>query len=273
MIEARNLRLGYRDSTVLDGVSIEVCAGDLLAIIGPNGAGKTTLLRALGGLHRPSGGSVNLDGRAIEQLSCAERARRVAIIEVDAAPVTDMTVREIVMQGRLPHRAWWRWTTQEDDDGIVEGALGRTSLLSLAEREFETLSSGERQRVWVAMALAQEAPALLFDEPTTHLDLRHALEVLALLRALSREGSAVCVVLHDLNLAAAFADRIALLGQRRLLACASAEAVFREDLLSKAYETPIVVRRDDGGLFAFAQISHQSRQEQSSEHTEHHIDR
>lgn len=252
MIEARDLRLGYGDRVVLDGISLRLQAGELLAIIGPNGAGKTTLLRALGGLHAPQRGSVEVDGEEVAQLGTQARARRIATIEVDNAPLPNVSVREAVAQGRLPHRPWWRWTPLAGDETIVDAALGRTQLADFAGRPLEALSSGERQRVWVALALAQQAPNLLFDEPTSHLDLPQAARILALLRGLADEGVAVAIVVHDLNVAAAHADRIALLGDGTLLAFDVPERVFDEGLLSRAYGVPIAVRREDGMLLAFA---------------------
>ena len=263
VIQARDLRLSHGEAVVLDAVSIDVPAGELLAVIGPNGAGKTTLLRALGGLHHPQAGRVWMNGRSVESMPAAQRARNVAIIEVDAMPLTDMSVREIVTQGRLPHRPWWRWTSREEDEAIVERSLTRTGLCELEERSFETLSSGERQRVWIAMALAQEAHVLLLDEPTTHLDLRHAIEVLQLLRELARDGAAVGIVLHDLNMAAMYADRIAILGEGKLLAAGTVNEVFRDELLSRAYQTPITVRHDEGGVFAFPALVSRARAVQS----------
>ena len=252
MIDARNLQLSYDDRIVLEGVSLQLRAGELLAIIGPNGAGKTTLLRSLGGLHAPVHGAIEVDGETVTQLGAHARARHVALIEVDNAPLPNVSVREAVAQGRLPHRPWWRWTPLPEDDAIVDAALARTELAGCAERTLDALSSGERQRVWVALALAQQAPNLLFDEPTSHLDLPHAARILALLRQLANEGVAVAIVVHDLNVAAAHADRIALLGDGKLLAFDVPERVFEEELLTRAYGVPIAVRREDGILLAFA---------------------
>jgi ABC-type cobalamin/Fe3+-siderophores transport system ATPase subunit len=254
MIEARGLRLAYGPSVVLDGVSMQLADGELLAIIGPNGAGKSTFLRALGGLHVPAAGDVLVDRIPIRELSAQSRARRIALIEVEGTGVVNVMVREAVAMGRLPHRPWWRWTPLAEDEGIVDAALGRTQLLDRSNRALDALSSGERQRVWVALALAQEAPNLLFDEPTSHLDLRHATSILSLLGSLADDGAAVAIVVHDLNLAAAHANRIALLGEGTLLACDTPERVFDEELLSRAYGVPIAVKREEDGLFAFAAV-------------------
>jgi iron complex transport system ATP-binding protein len=247
VIEARALTLAYT-SVVLEDVTLSVRTGELLAIVGPNGVGKSTLLRSLAGIQTPLRGTVSVDGEHIAHMAPQTRAKHVTLVEVDEVTVGEMTVREAVALGRLPYRPWWRWSQAANDEAIVAGALERTDLAAQADRPLEALSSGERQRVWVALALAQQAPNLLFDEPTSHLDLRHATRMLSLLRELASDGAAVVIVVHDLNLAAAHADRIALLGTGRMLACDVPEQVFVEDLLSTAYATPIVVRRIDGML-------------------------
>ncbi len=150
-------------------------------------------------------------------------------------------VREAVALGRLPHRPWWRWTADARDEAIVEAALARVELSAFADRQIATLSSGERQRVWIATALAQRAPTLLLDEPTSHLDLAGAYATLDTLRGLADDGAAVAVVLHDLNLAVASADRVVLVGDGRLLADGTVAEVFRSDLL-----TPRLRRGDRG---------------------------
>lgn len=270
MIDAQDLTLAYGSTVVLENVSMRLDDGELLAIVGPNGAGKSTLLRALGGLHAPLGGSVTVRGRPVAHMSPQERARNLALIEVDNTPLANVSVREAVAQGRLAHRPWWRWSELPEDEAIVEAALERAQLRDRADRSIDALSSGERQRVWVALALAQQAPALLFDEPTTHLDLRHAMRILSLLRDLADGGTAVALVLHDLNVAAAHADRVAVLGEQTLLACDVPERVFQEDLLSTAYGAPIVVRRDDGILTAFARPPQRKRKEGTTWEASHH---
>jgi iron complex transport system ATP-binding protein len=253
VIAARNLTLAYGSHVVLENVSMRIEDGELLGIIGPNGAGKSTLLRALGGLHSPLRGDVSVDGEILSRMNAPMRARHVALVEVDTFPVPNVTVREAVAQGRISHRPWWRWTELPEDQLIVDGALERTQLLDRIDRSIEALSSGERQRVWVALALAQRAPNLLFDEPTSHLDLRNAMRVLSLLRDVADGGAAVAIVLHDLNLAAAHADRIALVGDGTLMACGAPERVFDAGILSRAYGTPICVRREGETLLAFAE--------------------
>jgi iron complex transport system ATP-binding protein len=251
VIEARGLVLGYRERVVLCGVDLALRAGELVAIVGPNGSGKSTLLRALAGALVPQAGTVTIDGLPARELAADARARRVALVAAEDVADDDTLVREAVALGRLPHRPWWRWTADPRDEAIVENALARVELSAFAERPIATLSSGERQRVWIATALAQRAPTLLLDEPTSHLDLGGAYATLDTLRGLADEGAAIAVVLHDLNLAVASADRVVLVGDGRLLADGAVDDVFRGDLLSRAYGAEIaVVRTTDGGTVA-----------------------
>jgi iron complex transport system ATP-binding protein len=251
MIDASGLVLGYRDRVVLRDVDVVLGAHELVAIVGPNGAGKSTLLRALAGALPPQRGTVRVDDRPAHALSAAERARHVALVVAEENADGDVTVRDAVAMGRLAHRPWWRWNGGPEDDAIVEAALERVALIPLAERFLDTLSSGERQRVWIATALAQQSPTMLLDEPTSHLDLAAAYATLDILHDLAADGAAICVVLHDLNLAVACVDRVILVGDGTVLADGPVDAVFRGELLSRAYGAEIAVRRTtDGAMVA-----------------------
>jgi len=247
VIEARALVLGYGERRVLHDVDIVLRSGEFVAIVGPNGCGKSTLLRALAGLLAPQQGTVLVDGAPVHALSPAARARHVALVAAEENADGDVTVRDAVAFGRLAHRPWWRWNGGPNDDAIVAAALERVELTALAERPLETLSSGERQRVWIGTALAQQAPTMLLDEPTSHLDLAGAYATVDILRSLVRDGAAIAVVLHDLNLAVAAVDRVILVGDGTVLADGPVDAVFRSELLTRAYGAPIVVRRTTDG--------------------------
>lgn len=252
MIAVADVALAYGGCRILEDVSFAIAPGELLALVGPNGAGKSTLLRALAGTQPLDHGAITVDARAIASLAPRQRGRIAALVEAEGAQPDGMTVGEVVAMGRLPFRPWWRWTSSEDDRAAVERALARLGLCDMAQRPFEQLSSGERQRVWIALAVAQDAQTLLLDEPTSHLDMKHAFEALTLVRSLVADGHAAVVVLHDLNLAAAFADRIALLGERTLLAWGSPVEVLDEARLSRAYGMPIAVRYEpDGRVVTF----------------------
>jgi iron complex transport system ATP-binding protein len=253
MIDVRDVALAYGGCRILTDISLTVAAGELIALAGPNGVGKSTLLRAIAGTRPPAAGTIAVDGRPIAALGARERGRTIALIEADGPLPDRMTVADVVAGGRLPYRPWWRWSSTPDDRRAVDAAIERTEIASLRDRPFAQLSSGERQRVWIALAVAQDTRVLLLDEPTSHLDIRHTFETLGLVRRLVATGKSAVVVLHDLNVAAAFADRIALLGARTLVACGPPAAVFDEALLARVYGIPIAVRRDpDGALYAFA---------------------
>jgi iron complex transport system ATP-binding protein len=220
--------------TILSDVGLTLEPGRFVGLVGPNGAGKTTLLRLLAGLIVPTQGQVTLDGRPLSGLAREERARRIAALFQGAGVGWPMTVHEIVALGRLPHRRAFA-PLAEADEVAVERAMARTDIAHLAARAEPTLSSGERMRALLARALAVEAPWLLVDEPVTALDPAHQLDAMALLRGVSRDGTGVVAVLHDLTLAARFCDRIVVLAGGRLVADGTAEEALTDSLLTEAF--------------------------------------
>jgi iron complex transport system ATP-binding protein len=235
LIELRDVRLEVGGRTLLRDINAGVGKGEFVALLGRNGAGKTTLLRAIAGLHRVGSGAISIDGTSSAQLRALDRAKRVAFVTGDEVFLEALLVRDVVSIGRFAHHRWWQWNAEPADDEAVDRALAAVRVDAFAQRLFSTLSAGERQRVWLALGLAQETPILLLDEPTSHLDVGVAHEILALLRALAKEGRAVVCALHDINEAAEYADKIALLGDGKLLALAPPEAVLTEALLFEAY--------------------------------------
>ncbi len=244
MIVADGVSVAYGPRVVLRDVSLEVRAGEVVALVGPNGAGKSTLLRVLSGEHRSITGEVRYDGRAIGSLKLIDLARRRAVVPQQSALDFPFKVREVVLMGRTPHVHRLGATNDEE---VVARSLSAVGLDSFGERSYLHLSGGERQRVHLARALTQIAEpvesgrALLLDEPVANLDLAHQHRVLDVARKLAGEGVAVLVVLHDLNLAAQYADRIAILARGSVCACGTPATVLTEDQLSSVYETPVTV--------------------------------
>ncbi len=236
MIELHDVALRVGDRPLLAQVEARVVTGEFLALLGPNGVGKTTLLRAFAGLHPLDAGTILIDGTPTTQFSSAERARRTAFVTGDEVLLDALCVSDVVSIGRYPHHRWWQWQTRCDDDRAVAAALAAVGMQAFGSRPFSTLSAGERQRVWIALGLAQQTTVLLLDEPTNHLDVRVAHDILGLLRNLARAGKTVVCALHDLNEAAAYADRIALLGGGTLLALREPHALLSDPLLEDVYQ-------------------------------------
>ncbi|KOU57526.1 hemin ABC transporter ATP-binding protein [Streptomyces sp. MMG1533] len=230
-----HVRLGSRE--VLDGVSVTVRAGEVLALVGPNGAGKSTLLGALAADLPPAAGVVRILGRPATRWSAPELALRRAVLPQSAALSFPFRVEEVVRMGRAP----WAALGMEDDDAAVAEAMAATEVTAFAVRPFSALSGGERARVALARVLAQRAPLLLLDEPTAALDLRHQELVLRVCRERARAGDAVVVVLHDLGLAAAYAHRVAILHAGRVAAEGAPAEVFSDRLLTEVYDQPVEV--------------------------------
>jgi len=219
---ARDLRVQFGDHRVLDGVSFELRPGQLVLLAGRNGAGKSTLLRLLLGALRPGSGRVDLHERPLSEWQSLVRAREIAFVPQDAENPFEFTGRELVTMGRHPHRQRSR-ALLPDDLSAIERALAAVDATTLADRPVTTLSGGEQRRIAVARALATEAPLLLLDEPTSNLDLEHALQLVGLLRKLAAAGRGVLVASHDLNLLAPHCDRVVLLHAGKVFADARPE--------------------------------------------------
>ena len=250
MLEARNLSAGYPGRAVLAGVSLAAQPGRVLALLGPNGCGKSTLLRTMAGLLPPLGGEVLLDGR--RDYSPRQAAQRVAYLP-QSRTAPNITVRRLVLHGRFPYLSYPRRYGREDYE-TVDRALAAADALDLADRPLPELSGGQRQKAYLAMALAQETEAILMDEPTTFLDIRHQLEVLALVRRLAEEGRGVVLALHDLCLALTAADDVAVLGEGRLLALGGPEAVYQSKVLERVMGVRLDRSEGPGGRRYFCQL-------------------
>ncbi|MBR2047589.1 MAG: ABC transporter ATP-binding protein [Oscillospiraceae bacterium] len=216
MIELRNATLGYPGKTVLRDVTLSFPAGQITVLLGPNGSGKSTLLKAILGLSQLQDGAILVQGKPLEAWDSAALARQVACLP-QSRRVPDMTVERLVLHGRFPYLRYPR-RYRPQDRAAARQAMEQVGILEYAGQELKTLSGGTRQKAYIAMALAQDTAAVLLDEPNAYLDLAHQLQLMALCRDLARQGKAVVVVLHDLNLALQYADRIALFANGTLLA-------------------------------------------------------
>lgn len=240
MLKIQNLSASYHGHQVLHDVSFNVNNGEVLALIGPNGAGKSTIIRAVSGVI-PSTGSVRTNGDDFHSLDPMQRARYMAVVPQAISLPPAFTVWETVLMGRTPYLGFLGHASSLDEE-LARGALSRVHALGFADRRVGELSGGEAQRILLARALCQSTPILLLDEPTAHLDLQYQVSLLELIRDLAhRENLAVLIALHDLNLAARYTDRVALLVGGHLKAIGTPRDVLTPELISNAYCLPINV--------------------------------
>ena len=236
--------LGYRDREVITGLSLTVPPGKITVIVGANASGKSTLLRAMSRLLVPRDGQVLLDGASVHRMRAKELARTLGLLPQSPIAPEGITVSDLVGRGRNPHQSRFaRWS--HDDDSAVAEALEATDTLALADRAVDELSGGQRQRVWIAMALAQRTDVLLLDEPTTFLDVSHQVEVLDLLTDLNRSrGTTIVMVLHDLNLAARYADHLVAIADGTVHAAGAPDEVLTEALVASVFGMPSTIVAD-----------------------------
>jgi iron complex transport system ATP-binding protein len=235
-LEAHSVSVAYGDRTVVAGVELRVPVARISVIVGANASGKSTLLKALARLLTPKSGTVLLDGVDIHSQPSRRVARVLGLLPQNPIAPDGIAVAELVGRGRYPHQSLLRrWSAT--DDAAVASALELTSATDLADRSIDELSGGQRQRVWIAMALAQETEVLLLDEPTTFLDVTHQIEVLDLLTDLNRtRGTTIVVVLHDLNLAARYADHLFAMRAGRLVASGPPREIITEQLVREVFD-------------------------------------
>lgn len=244
---ANGARIGVRDVDVslgevdvLENISVTVEPGELVGLVGPNGSGKTTLLRTISGALSPTRGSVTVDGTDLHDRSSKAASRLVAVVPQDTNLSFSFDVRTVVEMGRYPHRSRFSPPT-ENDRAHVERALERTETAAFADRPVDEVSGGERQRVVLARAIAQDTPVLLLDEPTASLDVNHQIETLELVRDLVEDGTTVVAAIHDLDLAARYCDRLVALGDGSVLEAGPPESVLTADTLESAFDVTATV--------------------------------
>jgi iron complex transport system ATP-binding protein len=241
VIRAEGVELALGGSDVLDGVDLRVGEGEFVGLVGPNGAGKTTLLRCINGVLEPDSGAVTVDGRRVGETPADAVSRLVATVPQDGSVAFDFPVERVVEMGRTPHRSRLDWS---DGSDAVERAMERTGVATFRDRDVGSLSGGERRRVLLARALAQETPALLLDEPTASLDIDHQVRMLGLVADLVAEGRTALAAIHDLELAARFCDRVCLLARGEIRAAGPPAEVLTADALEAVFGTDAAVGVD-----------------------------
>ena len=248
MVEVRELRVGYAGTPVVHGVDLDVAPGTVTSIIGPNGSGKSTILKAVTRTV-PATGTVRIAGLATQTMSRRAMARVVGMLGQSRETPTDMTVEELVSLGRSPHRPWFH-PLSPTDRRIVTEVIEQAGLTDFRDRTVTTLSGGEAQRAWIAMALAQRPQVLLLDEPPTYLDIAHQVEVLDLVRQINRAtGLTVVMVLHDLNHAGFYSDHLIVLDQGTVVDVGTPAQVLRTDLIQSVYGIPVEIDYPTGGAW------------------------
>lgn len=235
MLRVNQLTISRQGTTLLDNISCELNSNKLIALVGHNGSGKSTLIKALAGEMSVNGGSISLDERHIADYSNKELAQQMAYLPQQLPDAAGFTVRELVMLGRYPHQKWLQKPSQVDKDK-VEQAMRTTQVEAFAERTTTTLSGGERARVWLAMCLAQDTRYLLLDEPLAALDMHYQLEVIQLIRRLvDEQGLSVIIIVHDINLAAQYADRVIALKNGRICHNGTIKSTMQPDILRSIF--------------------------------------
>jgi len=245
MLEIRNLTCGYDAKFILQDINFKIEEKEFVGIIGPNGSGKTTLLRAITKIMRPQNGSIIFEGKDLKSLSFRELAKRIASVTQNWETDLKMTVEEFVLLGRIPHLKKWQFLETNVDEEVAKKSMSLTDTFKFKDRPLESLSAGERQLVVTARALTQEPKLLLLDEPTSHLDIAHQVQILDLIKRLNKKnGLTVMIVLHDLNLASEYCERLVLLNNGLIHKIGKPEEVLTYSIIEEVYKTMVVVEKN-----------------------------
>jgi len=245
VLKVNNLTCGYANKTILKDISFELDRGDFVGVIGPNGSGKTTLLRAMTKVIKPYSGTVSFAGKLISRMNFKEAARNIAVVCQDANPYFDISVEEFVGLGRIPHQSKFEFLETKEDEKIIFQAMEMAGILEFRKRLLKNLSGGERQLAVIAKALAQQPKLLLLDEPTVYLDISHQVYILDLIRRLNKEKKvSVLIVLHELNLASEYCQRLILLNNGSVEKIGTPQEVLDYRVIEQVYKTTVVVQKN-----------------------------
>lgn len=243
-LSVENLKFGYKKELVLKDISFKIKKGEFVSIIGPNGSGKSTILKLLNHLYSPKIGEILIEGKNINSFRRKDLARKMALVPQDTFLDYEFTVEDVVLMGRHPHKKRFH-KDNEDDLRIVEEALELTNTTDLRDKLINEISGGERQRVIIARALAQNPSIILLDEPTSHLDINHQIEILNLLKKLNEEkDTTIIVVIHDINLASRYSDNLILVHEGEIMDIGSPEKVITEKNIKEIYNLDVIIEKN-----------------------------
>jgi iron complex transport system ATP-binding protein len=244
-ILAQSLSIAYEDTMIIDDLALTIPKNKITTIIGGNGCGKSTLLKGMGRILKPKKGIIYLNGKDIKELSTKEIAKKMAILPQSPTAPTGLTVAELIAYGRFPHQRGLGKLTQEDKE-VISWAIQSIGLEGEEQTPVDSLSGGQRQRVWIGMALAQKTDLILLDEPTTYLDMSYQLEVLELLEQLNKkEDCTIVMVLHDLNLAARFADYMVAIHKGKIIGMGTPKEMMTPDILKRTFQIDATIVTDE----------------------------
>ncbi|MBU2895451.1 Fe(3+) dicitrate ABC transporter ATP-binding protein FecE [Vibrio hepatarius] len=243
MLETKNLSVAYGKQTIIANLSVAIPKGKITALVGPNGCGKSTLLKTLVRINKAKSGEVLLEGKILSSYGDKALARSLSLLPQILVNPEGITVRKLVEYGRSPYVSHWGRLAQVDKD-IVEQAMRDTGVLAFADKPVDSLSGGQRQRAWIAMVVAQDTDVVMFDEPTTYLDMSHQVELMKLIQQMNAKGKTVVVVLHDLNQACRYCDHLVVLKQGEIVEEGSPDEVMTQTLLSDVFDLKANVFRD-----------------------------
>lgn len=241
IIRVKDLVYTYGKVKALDGLTFEINRGEFVGLVGPNGSGKTTLLKCLSKLYTPQEGSIQLDGRDLRKLSQSEGAKIYAVVPAEFSMDMNITINDTVLLGRYPYleSLWWE---KERDEKIALDAMEKFNVLDFGNRKLGELSSGEKQRVLIAKAIAQEAKVLLIDEPVAHLDLGYQMGIMEMLKGLANDGVTILAAMHELNLAVKYCDKLIVLDKGKVVACGKPGEIVTQKLIEDVYGVKAIIQ-------------------------------
>lgn len=244
MISTKNLKVGYEEKVIIEGLNVRVNKGEVLSIIGPNGCGKSTLLKTLCRMIKPMSGNIFIEDEDIRKIKNKTISQKICLLSQHNSPPLDLTVEELVYFGRMPHKKWYETRTTEDRK-IVDWAIENTGLTKYKNTPIGGLSGGERQRAYIAQALCQKPEVLLLDEPTTYLDISYQLELMELVREINKKFNiTIIMVLHELNQASKYSDRLIMMKNGKIVSDGEPNEIINKEIIKDVYNIECDIDQD-----------------------------